>query len=96
VTVTVDSLGSQNFENVNVTDGQPTLLKIQFNDFARGDVNGDGQIDVRDVVMILNYHQRKITPSASQSLAADWNADGSVDSQDVSGLMQYIVNPSSK
>jgi len=96
VTVTVDSLGSKNFDNVTVIEGQPTVLQVQFGDFARGDVNADGQIDVRDVVLILNYNQRKATPDSIQCQAADWNADGSIDAQDVSSLMQYLVTQSSK
>jgi len=96
VTVSVESLGSQTYENVSVADGQKTNLQVRFVNFARGDVNNDGQIDVRDVVMILNYNQHKATPNSVQSLAADWDADGSIDTQDVSGLMQYIVTQSSK
>lgn len=96
VTITVEDFASQTLENITVTEDQQTVLNVQFGDFARGDVNGDGQIDVRDVVVILNFNRQKAAPDSIQTFTADWNADGSIDSQDVSDLMQYIASRNSK
>lgn len=55
-----------------------------------GDVDGDGQVDSRDVIFI----RRHIVGGYSQSIdvtAADVNADGQVDSLDVVLLRRYIA-----
>ena len=96
VTVTAGNLSAKTFENVTVTADQITQLNVRFDDFARGDVNGDSQIDVRDVVAILQFNRQRATPDSLQAIAADWNSDGAVDSKDVSDLMKYIVGADSK
>jgi len=56
-----------------------------------GDVNGDGIIDVRDVVLVQRHVLGKITLTAEQLKAADINGDGLVDARDVALIMQYAL-----
>jgi uncharacterized repeat protein (TIGR02543 family) len=56
-----------------------------------GDVNGDGVIDVRDVVLVQRHILGKITLTAEQFKAADINGDGLVDARDVTLIMQHTI-----
>lgn len=57
-----------------------------------GDVNNDGNIDIRDVTLVQRHvlgYQPPLT--ASQFTAADVNGDGVVNVVDVNLMMQYIL-----
>jgi hypothetical protein len=56
-----------------------------------GDVNGDGSVDVRDVVMALRATVGLLTLTAAQAAQADLNGDGSVSVADVSILLSRIL-----
>ena len=70
------------------------LITTMLLDFAaglpsRGDVNGDGTIDVADVLYLVNYLFRN--GLAPQPLAAgDANCDGKVTISDVVYLVNYL------
>ena len=55
------------------------------------DVNGDGQINVQDLVQISNYILEISTPT--YLCAADYNQDGQVNILDVVQISNYILNP---
>ena len=57
--------------------------------YVCGDVNGDGVIDVGDVVYLINYLY-KGGPVPSPSKAGDTNCDGIVDIGDVVYLINYL------
>lgn len=56
-----------------------------------GDVNLDGTIDVRDVVLVMQYVVGIGDLSEDQFKAADVNGDGSVDVQDVTMIMRHVL-----
>ena len=56
-----------------------------------GDVNGDGEVDVRDVIVLVNIILGKVVPGASQFWAGDLNGDGSLDVRDVILLVNRIL-----
>lgn len=67
----------------------------QSNEPLRGDVNGDGEIDIADAVCVVNYIVGNPTPTFVE-LAADANGDGDIDIADAVTIVNYIVgNPSS-
>jgi hypothetical protein len=69
------------------------LLFSQAASAARmGDVNGDGRIDVRDVVLV-NKHVLEIPPllTTDQQRLADVNGDGRIDVRDINLIMQYSL-----
>ena len=57
----------------------------------RGDVNGDGEVDMMDVRKICEHIVGVNTLTDTQLKAADVNADGEVDMMDVRWICEYIV-----
>ncbi|MGN0634101.1 MAG: cadherin-like beta sandwich domain-containing protein [Oscillospiraceae bacterium] len=62
----------------------------------KGDVNGDGSIDVRDALSVLNFAAGKTTLKASEKKRADVDGSGSVDVLDAVKIMQYASGKISK
>ncbi|MFC2077441.1 choice-of-anchor Q domain-containing protein [Candidatus Bipolaricaulota bacterium] len=58
---------------------------------ARGDVNGDGTVDLLDARLCLQIAQGHLTGTAAQRSAADFDRDGDVDRIDAELLAQYIL-----
>ncbi len=55
---------------------------------AYGDVNQDGLIDVRDVVLVMRHVLEFDTLNETEKNLADVNADGAIDVRDATLLMQ--------
>lgn len=56
-----------------------------------GDINGDGKIDVRDVVLVMRHVLNIEELNDNKSNAADVNGDGVVDVNDAVKIMQYAL-----
>ena len=58
-----------------------------------GDVNGDGEVNTRDVAMVRQYAVNKIELSDAQLYYANAYNDGTstVNTRDVAILQQYVV-----
>jgi hypothetical protein len=59
--------------------------------YKKGDANGDGVIDVEDIVAIVNY----ILGSPASNFipeAADYNSDNLIDVEDIVGVVNSIMN----
>ena len=56
-----------------------------------GDVNDDGEIDVRDVVWVMQYILDLRDLTEGQQKAADVNVDGEINVLDVTLIMQHIL-----
>jgi beta-glucosidase len=74
----------------------PTMAR--FNDalvsgkpFMAGDVTGDGIVDVRDAIRVLQYLAGNIQFNARQLNAADVNVDGDVNVADVIAIMRMSI-----
>jgi hypothetical protein len=81
------------YEYMNMFDynlyGDPTLVREGIAEFICGDCNGDGTIDVGDVVYLVNYLYR--SGSAPDPVeAGDTNGDEIVDVGDVVHLINYL------
>ncbi|MFQ6093131.1 MAG: dockerin type I domain-containing protein [bacterium] len=57
----------------------------------KGDVNFDGQINVLDVVLTVNFILSMVEPDSSQFCAADFDSDGSINVLDVIGIVNVIL-----
>ena len=64
-------------------------IKYVFGD-VRGDANGDGAIDISDVVYIIDYLFRN-GPAPSPPEAGDTTCDGRIDIADVVSLINYLL-----
>jgi hypothetical protein len=53
-----------------------------------GDINGDGNINVLDVVMLVDYI---LNPDTSELESADINSDGNIDILDVVALVGIVL-----
>ena len=62
----------------NISDHRPVALKLYFGSSINGDVNGDGVVNILDVVAAVN-----IVLSGEYQASVDLNEDGSVDILDV-------------
>ena len=60
-----------------------------------GDANGDGDVDVSDVITTVNYAAGMETKPFIYE-AADMNKDLSIDILDVIGIIQKILNPAAR
>ncbi len=69
--------------------GDPTLKLSRFMSDHTGDVNGDGEINVADIVFLINY-LFKGGPAPEPFRYGDPNADCSVDVADVIYLINYL------
>jgi hypothetical protein len=58
-------------------------------EFVRGDANGDGVIDLGDVILVLNF-LFKSGPAPCPMQAGDANSDGTVDLGDAVYLLNYL------
>ncbi|MDZ7260608.1 MAG: dockerin type I domain-containing protein [candidate division KSB1 bacterium] len=59
----------------------------------KGDVNGDGAVNILDIIITVNIIQGRHTPSPYEFWAADVNNDGKIDIRDVI-LIIRIIHPS--
>ena len=60
-------------------------------DFTFGDVNEDGEVDIRDVTAIQRYLAKFTNPTERQLGAADVNFDGEVTIEDATLLQMYFA-----
>ena len=76
-----------------------TVLKAEI---AKGDVNGDGEVDILDIVKVVNYITEQETLSQKEFASADVapfgpdgqpKGDGQVNILDVVGLVDMILHP---
>ena len=68
-----------NIEEVTLLAGQSWL---------RGDVNGDGEVDVRDITALIDVIMNSVTDNPR----ADVSEDGEIDVRDITALIDIIMN----
>ena len=64
-------------------------IKRDSTSYQCGDANGDGMIDIGDVVFLVNYLYKNGAPP-NPFAAGDVNSDGIVDLGDVVYLINYL------
>ena len=72
-----------------LSDAEILLLYCDYLEVTRGDANGDGKIDIADVVYLVNYLFID-GPAPDPICLGDANCDGKVDIADVVYLVNYL------
>lgn len=92
VTVSAAGFHPATFENIQVEYFQTQTLDVALwpLDMMAGDVNGDGVLDVADVVMMVEFIMGKEPEGFIEGLA-DLNGDGIIDVKDVVVLINLIL-----
>lgn len=84
--------------NIDLDDVEllPVNSIITVTDFLYGDANGDGEINMKDVVLLrkymANFDYDTGTSTVAIELGADANGDGQVNMKDVVLLRKYMAN----
>ena len=87
------------FEGIEPFEDRAALLSNILSWFQapvalRGDMNGDGQINVLDVVLVIRIVIGTYVPTSEELERSDINYDGDVDVLDVTGIVQRILEGS--
>ena len=69
--------------NFEIVDG-----KITVTDYLPGDINGDGNVNTKDLTRLLKYINHEDVDCTEQAL--DVNGDGKVNTKDLTRLLKYI------
>jgi len=72
---------------LSLEDGSLTVS----NAYSRGDVNGDGAVNVADAVLALQIASGQTTPTPHQQIACDVNGDAACDSADATLILCYAA-----
>ncbi|TVQ15868.1 MAG: hypothetical protein EA361_05005 [Bacteroidetes bacterium] len=95
IEITAQGYHTALMKNVAVQDFQQTLVEIPLwpEDMLLGDMNGDGVLNVADVILLVNLI---MDPSGENQFTApaDVNGDGSIDVADITALVNAFMESS--
>ncbi len=74
--------------DLTVNLNEMTLVINKIEHTTTGDVNGDGEVDVRDITTLIDVIMNSITDNPR----ADVNKDGDIDVRDITALIDIIMN----
>lgn len=66
-------------------------LDYLYGDYTIGDVNGDGNVNTFDALLVMRYALGLVELKGSKIKAADFNCDGTVSSYDALVLMRHVL-----
>jgi len=67
------------------------VITLSYNDVVLGDINGDGIINILDVIVEVNIVLGAVDPTPQQESAGDLNTDGTIDILDIISLVNLIL-----
>ena len=69
---------------------QATQTRVTVEDYMKGDVDGDGVVDLADAVLVINYYVGKAV-NTFVAKAADVDGDGTIDLADAVKIINFYV-----
>jgi hypothetical protein len=93
----IDYANSEDFPNATVMQGCGTNVELPVTEIGYtyerlcGDVNGDGDVNISDVITLINYLMGS-TPSAFYEVNANVNQDAEINITDVSLLINLVMS----
>ncbi len=67
------------------------ILTMTYNEIILGDLDGDGTVNILDIVLEVNIILSIVNPTPQQETAGDLNADGNIDILDIILLVNIIL-----
>ena len=80
-----------NKEFVSLGEATESTESTETSEIKKGDVNGDNEIDIKDVVFVNKAVLGKEILTEQQTKAADVDSDGYVKATDALSIMKYVV-----
>jgi len=80
--------GGWNEYDQNISDHRPVAVKFNFNFNINGDINGDGILNIQDIILIVT-----MVLEGDYSSVADMNEDGTINILDVVLAAFIILSP---
>ena len=68
------------------------VITMSYNDVVLGDLDGNGTINILDVVLLVNIVLGVLDPTSQQEISADLNADSTINILDVVQLVNMILS----
>jgi len=68
------------------------VITMSYNDVVLGDLDGNGAINILDVVLLVNIVLGVLDPTSQQEISADLNADSTINILDVVQLVNMILS----
>jgi len=79
-------------ENIIVGNEQSARVNLTTGMTIPGDVNGDKEINIADIVLIQNYITGQIVPNETEFILADWDGDSVLNQVDLDRIMEFLMN----
>ena len=73
---------------LNLRDKKLVVERTDAPAYLKGDVNGDGEVDVRDITALIDVIMNSVTDNPR----ADVSEDGEIDVRDITALIDIIMN----
>ena len=89
--VTTDGNGEPDYRGFYDIDKLAQLVKAFYHPAEPGDLNGDGELSMKDVLMMRRYIAGLDTLTDAQIAAGDLNGDGDIDMKDVLKARRIIA-----
>ena len=88
----LSSLATNHSHSTGGDNTYTQITTLSYNDVMMGDLDGDGIINILDIILEVNIILGVIDPTPQQETAGDLNADGNIDILDVIALVNLILD----
>lgn len=78
--------------SINYATGASTLSASTTASSVKGDISGNGKLDLYDAIEISKYIMGMRTMTSAEQSTADYNSDGAVNLYDAIAIAKYIMN----